>query len=279
MQPASISSVRRTSPPSRYESPHRMERCAGPQSAARSVRRVSSVYAVHSPLMADAEIETARPRTPLNRERVLRTAIELADHQGVDGLSMRRLSAELGVVPMALYKHVANKDELLDAMIDAIVAEINAPRTDIDWKTAVRERILSARRMLLRHPWASRVMESRTRPTPNVMAYMDSMIAMFTAGGFSIDLVHHVMHAMGSRLMGFTQEMFNDRTDEEQPFQPEMLEQLRQAYPPIYALHMTVNHEDASTAGSTGDDQIEFDLALDPMLDGSERPKNRTATH
>ncbi len=148
---------------------------------------------------------------------MLRAAVELADRDGVEGLSMRRLAAELGVVPMALYKHVANKDELLDGMIDVVVAEIDPPRTDTDWKTAVRERILSARRALLRHPWASRVMESRTRPTPIVMAYMDSMIAMFTGGGFSIDLTHHVMHALGSRMIGFTQELFNDQTDPEQP--------------------------------------------------------------
>jgi AcrR family transcriptional regulator len=224
--------------------------------------------------MAKAELEaTVASRTPLNRERVLRAAVELADREGVEGLSMRRLSAELGVVPMALYKHVANKDELLDGMIDVVVAEIDPPRTDTDWKTAVRERILSARRALLRHPWASRVMESRTSPTPTVMSYMDSMIAMFTAGGFSIDLVHHVMHAMGSRLMGFTQEMFNDQTDEEQPFQPQMLEQLKAVFPSIYELYLTVNHEDESIVGAGCDDQFEFEFALDLMLDGIERLK------
>jgi AcrR family transcriptional regulator len=223
--------------------------------------------------MAKTELETTA-RTPLNKERVLRAAVELADREGVDGLSMRRLSAELGVVPMALYKHVANKDELLDGMIDVVVAEIDPPRTDTDWKTAVRERILSARRMLLRHPWASRVMESRTRPTMTVMAYMDSMIAMFLAGGFSIDLIHHVMHAMGSRLMGFTQEMFNDQSDEEQPFQPEMLEQLQTVFPSIYELYLTVNHEDESIVGPGCDDQFEFEFALDLMLDGIERLKD-----
>src|SRR6478672_7155327 len=222
--------------------------------------------------MARAELETGtEPRTPLNKERVLGAAVELADREGVDGLSMRRLAAELGVVPMALYKHVANKDELLDGMIDVIVAEIDPPRTDLDWKPAVRERILSARRMLLRHPWASRVMESRTRPTVTVMAYMDSMIAMFIAGGFSIDLVHHVMHAMGSRLMGFTQEMFNDQTDDEQSFQPEMLEQLKNVFPSIYELYLTVNHEDASIVGAGCDDQFEFEFALDLILDGIDR--------
>jgi len=225
--------------------------------------------------MARAELETGtEPRTPLNRERVLAAAVELADREGVEGLSMRRLAAELGVVPMALYKHVANKDELLDGMIDVVVAEIDPPRTDTDWKTAVRERILSARRMLLRHPWASRVMESRTRPTMTVMAYMDSMIGMFIAGGFSIDLIHHVMHAMGSRLMGFTQEMFNDQSDEEQPFQPEMLEQLQTVFPSIYELYLTVNHEDESIDGPGCDDQFEFEFALDLMLDGIERLKD-----
>jgi len=225
--------------------------------------------------MARAELETGtEPRTPLNRERVLAAAVELADREGVEGLSMRRLAAELGVVPMALYKHVANKDELLDGMIDVVVAEIDPPRTDTDWKTAVRERILSARRMLLRHPWASRVMESRTRPTMTVMAYMDSMIGMFIAGGFSIDLIHHVMHAMGSRLMGFTQEMFNDQSDEEQPFQPEMLEQLQTVFPSIYELYLTVNHEDESIVGPGCDDQFEFEFALDLMLDGVERLKD-----
>jgi len=225
--------------------------------------------------MARAELETGtEPRTPLNRERVLAAAVELADREGVEGLSMRRLAAELGVVPMALYKHVANKDELLDGMIDVVVTEIDPPRTDTDWKTAVRERILSARRMLLRHPWASRVMESRTRPTMTVMAYMDSMIGMFIAGGFSIDLIHHVMHAMGSRLMGFTQEMFNDQSDEEQPFQPEMLEQLQTVFPSIYELYLTVNHEDESIVGPGCDDQFEFEFALDLMLDGIERLKD-----
>jgi AcrR family transcriptional regulator len=186
---------------------------------------------------------------------------------------MRRLSAELGVVPMALYKHFANKDELLDGMIDVVVAEIDPPRTDTDWKTAVRERILSARRALLRHPWASRVMEARTAPTPTVMAYMDSMIAMFTAGGFTIDLTHHVMHAMGSRMMGFSQELFNDQSDPDNPIQPTMLEAMSATYPSIYQLWQAVSHDGASTVGPGCDDQFEFEFALDLMLDGLERLK------
>jgi AcrR family transcriptional regulator len=217
----------------------------------------------------------ATERAPLSRERVLEAAVVLADREGVDGLSMRRLAAELGVVPMALYKHVANKDEMLDGMIDVVVGEIDPPRTDVGWKVAVRDRILSARRALLRHPWASRVMESRRSPTPTVMAYFDSMIQMFTDGGFTIDLTHHVLHAMGSRLMGFSQELFNDQTDPDAPMQPEMLEQMAGAYPSIYRIYRAITHDDGSVVGLGCDDQVEFEFALDLMLDGVERLKDR----
>jgi AcrR family transcriptional regulator len=216
-----------------------------------------------------------KTRTPLSRERVLRAAVELADRDGVNSLSMRRLASELGVVPMALYKHVANKEELLDGMIDVVVGEIDPPRTDVDWRTAVRERILSARRALLRHPWASRVMESRGEPTPTVLAYMDSIIGMFRAGGFSIDLTHHAMHAMGSRLMGFSQELFNDRTDTDPAIEAEMWTQLAGVYPSIAELVTAVNHDGQSIVGAGCDDQFEFEFALDLMLDGLENLKKK----
>ena len=149
-------------------------------------------------------------RIPLSRDRVLAAAVALADEVGIEALSMRRLAQELGVVPMALYKHVANKEELLDGMVDALVSEIDPPVRDAGWKNAVRLRVLSARGALLRHPWARQVLESRTNKTPAVLGYMDSFIGMFLAGGFSVDLTHHVMHALGSRMWGFTQELFDD---------------------------------------------------------------------
>src|SRR5436190_17918379 len=151
------------------------------------------------------QVEAPR-RVRLSRDRVLRAAVALADDTGIESLSMRKLAQELGVVPMALYKHVANKEELLDGMVDVVVGEIDPPVHGTDWKSAVRQRILSARRVLLRHPWASRVLESRANPTPPVLGYMDSMIGMFRTGGFSVDLIHHVMHTLGSRIFGFTQE-------------------------------------------------------------------------
>ncbi|HUL83892.1 MAG TPA: TetR/AcrR family transcriptional regulator [Actinomycetota bacterium] len=214
-------------------------------------------------------------REPLSRERILAAAVALADREGVDALSMRRVAQELGVVPMALYKHLENKEELLGGMLDVVVGEIDAARTDTDWKTAVRERILSARAALLRHPWASRVMETRTEPTPTVMGYMDSMIEMFRAGGFSIDLTHHVMHAMGSRLMGFSQELFNDQSDADPQMDAETFTAMSATYPRIYELFLAVSHDEASVVGPGCDDRFEFEFALDLMLDGLQRHKDR----
>ena len=218
-----------------------------------------------------------RIRAPLSRERILRTAVALADQGGVQTASMRKIALELGVVPMALYKHVAGKDELLGGMIDIVVGEIDPPAVDdVDWKGAIRQRILSARQALLRHPWASRVMESRTEPTPTVLAYMDSMIGMFRAGGFSMDLTHHAMHAMGSRLMGFTQELFNDTGGVDPEVEAEMWGQMADVYPSIYELFRTVTHDDASVVGPGCDDQFEFEFALDLLLDGLEKLKDRS---
>jgi AcrR family transcriptional regulator len=221
--------------------------------------------------MATQVDEGARPRVPLSRDRVLRAAVALADEGGVDALTMRKLAQELGVVPMALYRHVANKDELLDGMIDVVVGEIDPPAGGTDWKTAIRRRVLSARGALLRHPWASRVIESRTTPTPTVLAYMDSMIGIFRAGGFSIDLTHHAMHAMGSRLLGFTQELFDDSADVDPELEAAMLQQMAGRYPHIGEMVMAIAHDQTSVVGQGCDDQFEFEFALDLMLDGLER--------
>jgi AcrR family transcriptional regulator len=212
-----------------------------------------------------------QPRAPLSRERVLRAAVALADEGGVESLSMRKLAQELGVVPMALYKHVSNKDEMLDGMIDLVVGEIDPPPGGTGWKTAIRQRVLSAREALLRHPWASSVIESRTSPTPVVLAYMDSMIGIFRAGGFSIDLTHHAMHAMGSRLLGFTQELFDDTADSGPEMDAGMLRELADRYPHITEMVMAITHDEASVVGQGCDDQFEFEFALDLMLDGLDR--------
>ncbi|TWD16259.1 TetR family transcriptional regulator [Streptomyces sp. T12] len=224
------------------------------------------------PRQADAP---HRPRAPLSRQRVLSAAVALADEGGADALSMRKIAQHLGVVPMALYKHVAHKDELLDGMIDAVVGEIDPPVEDADWKTTVRLRVLSARRMLLRHPWASGVIEARMKaraaPTPAVTAYLDEMIGVFRAGGFPLDLVHHAMHVMGSRLLGFSQELFDDSPGRPPDADALPPEEAAARYPHIAALARAVAHDKGSVVGSGCDDQVEFEFALDLTLDGLER--------
>ncbi len=156
-------------------------------------------------------------------------------------------------------------------MIDVVVGEIDPPVSGNDWKRAVRDRILSARRALLRHPWASRVIESKKNPTPVVLEYMDSMIGMFRAGGFSVNLTHHVMHTIGSRVLGFTQELFNDSRTVDPEMQAIMLRELAGKYPYVVEIAGAASHEGESVVGPGCDDQFEFEFALDLLLDGFER--------
>jgi len=217
-------------------------------------------------------------RTPLSRDRVLHAAVVLADDAGSESLSMRKLAQELGVVPMALYKHVANKEELLDGMVDVVIGEIDPPMTGTGWKAAVRQRILSARRALLRHPWASQVIESRTTPTPAGLAYLNSMIGMFREGGLSVGLTHHVMHAMGSRILGFSQELYTGSPPVDPQVQEAMARELAGRYPYVAEIAMAAAHVEDSVVGSGCDDQFEFEFALDLLLDGIEALHRRAWT-
>lgn len=214
-------------------------------------------------------VESPR-RTPLTKDRVLGAAVKLADETGIDSLSMRKLAEALDVVPMALYKHFANKDQLLDGMIDMVITEIDPPLAGAGWKAAIRARILSARKALKRHPWASRVLETRSSASPVVLDYTNSMIGIFLEGGFSVDLTHHVMHAMGSRLMGFSQELFDDSASMDPEMRDAVVRQMQGRYPYIAEVVKTVYHDAGSVVGAGCDDQFEFEFALDLLLDGLE---------
>ena len=206
-----------------------------------------------------------RPR--LNRDRVLATAIALADELGSDALSMRRLATELDVVPMALYKHVANKEQLLDGMVDAIISEIPRVTLEDNWRLAVRQQVLAARTVLQRHVWARRVIEGRVGKSLAVLDYIEAFAGLFLAGGLTADLTHHAMHALGGRMWGFTQEVFEDAAAApEMP--PEMMLAMAQRYPSILAVAHP--HED-SVVGDGCDDQFEFEFALDLLLEGFDR--------
>jgi AcrR family transcriptional regulator len=140
---------------------------------------------------------------PLSKQRVVTEAIRLADRAGVDKLSMRKLADELGAGAMSLYHYVTNKDELLDAMVDSVFDEIELPTDPGGWKAAMRQRALSARQVLGRHPWAITLMESRTTPGPANLRHHEAVIARLRKAGFSVELATHAYWLLDSYVYGF----------------------------------------------------------------------------
>lgn len=211
-------------------------------------------------------------REPLSRRRVLLAAVAYADAHGIDSLTMRTLAAELDVVPMALYKHVANKEALLDGMVATIVGEIETTPVSGHWKSDVRRRILAARAALVRHRWSQSVLESRAAMTGPMLAYLDALVGLFVSGGLSVDLTHHVMHALGNRMWGFSQDLFAATpSSEAESFQAQK-DALPALFPNLAAIAAAAIHTDPDSGMLTGcDGQSEFEFALDLLLDGVER--------
>jgi AcrR family transcriptional regulator len=145
-------------------------------------------------------------RIRLSRDRVLQTAIRLADEGGIERLTMRRLGEELGVEAMSLYNHVSNKEDLLYGMVDAVFAEIELPSHSDDWKTAIRKRSVSVREVLARHPWANGLMDSGTNPGPATLRHHDRVLGTFRNGGFSIAMTAHAFSALDSYIYGFAKQ-------------------------------------------------------------------------
>jgi AcrR family transcriptional regulator len=191
---------------------------------------------------------------------------------------MRRLAEELGSEAMSLYYHVANKEDVLDGVVDLIAGEINdvvdridVPSKGADWKKAVRQRILSAREILLRHPWAPRVFETRTAMSMAVVRYHDRLVGLMRDGGFSYDLAHHALHALGSRALGFAQELFDPSAGAGDDDAMAALESMADQLPHLVGMLMEVAHDDPDSTLGWCDDQTEFEFALDLILDGLDR--------
>jgi AcrR family transcriptional regulator len=206
----------------------------------------------------------------LSRARILDAAVELADRDGIDALSMRKLAVQLGVDPMSLYNHVRDKDDLLDGIVDVVIGEIEPSTDGTDWKTSLRATILAARRTLLRHPWAPAVIASRRDASPASLRYYDAILGILRRGGFSVEISHHALHVLGSRAVGFAQDLFVDSGRDEPP--PDVaaiaLRQLAAAHPNLGEMALAVSHE-----GGLGpcDDDTEFMFALELILDGLDR--------
>lgn len=208
-------------------------------------------------------------RKPLSKERVVRTALQLADEHGVASLTMRKLAQQLGVEAMSLYHYVANKDEILDHMVDAVFGEIELPRDPADWRTAMRERAISARAALVRHPWAIGLMETRVNPGEATLRHHDAVIGCLRRAGFSIALAAHAYSLLDSYIYGFAMQevtlpLVSPEATEE--VAENILSQLpTETYP--YFTEMIVEH--AMKPGYAYANEFEF--GLDLILDGLER--------
>jgi len=209
------------------------------------------------------------PRIPLTRERVLHSAVALADASGSETLSMRKLGEALGVEAMSLYNHVANKEDLLDGMIDVVFAEIDLPTGWPGWRAAMRQRAISARRVLSRHGWAIGLMESRSSPGPATLRHHDAVIGCLRDAGFSIELAAHAFSVLDSYIYGFALQ------ERSLPFPtPKQTADLAQdilasfpadKYP--HLAELTARHV-LQPGYDYGD---EFEFGLDLILDGLER--------
>ena len=210
-----------------------------------------------------------RRRAPLTRERVLRAAIRLADKGGLEAVSMRKLGQVLRVEAMSLYKHVANKDDLLDGVVDEVFSEIRLPQEGADWRIAMRDRAISARDVLVRHPWAIGLMDSRRNAGPATIRHHDAVIGSLRRGGFSVEMAAHAFSLLDSYIYGFALQ------ETSLPFRtPEELSELADTVMPLapateYPYFAELATEYALRPGySYG---AEFAFGLDLILDGLER--------
>lgn len=213
------------------------------------------------------------PRIRLSRDRVLDTAVALADEKGIDALTMRTLAEALDAGPMSVYYHVANKDEILDGMTDQAFSEIELGAEGLDWRQAMRDRAISVRKVLTLHPWAISLMQSRTNPGPALLHHHDSVIGTLRHAGFSIEMTAHAYSALDAYIYGFVaQELslaFDTSSAEEAA---EVAEAIlgnfpTEAFP--YLAEMTIEH--IMQPGYSYADEFEFGLNL--ILDSLERLK------
>ena len=223
--------------------------------------------------MVSSSAAATGERRTVTRERLLDAAVRLADDGGVEAISMRRLGQELGVEAMSLYHHVANKEALLDAVVERLgedlLAEVEAdtgPDAEQDWRGAVRARSLAARRVMLRHPWLPALLQTRSSMGPSIIRLHDQVLGVLLAGGFSYDLAHHALHALGSRVLGFAQEVFSPGAAGEVDM-PDPAAMVALA-PHIMAMVAAVEHDGPEMTLGWCDDQTEFEFSLDVVLEG-----------
>ena len=212
---------------------------------------------------------------------MLDAGVRLADAEGLEAVTMRRLASSLGVEAMSLYHHVPGKEGLLDGLVEALMDEIRAevgePAASGDWRAEVRDRCLSARRVMLRHPWGPALVGSRRSIPPSVYLHFEELLASLIRGGFSYHLAHQALHTLGSMVLGFVQELFNPSATGEAPDEAAdaeaeaQLAELAEVLPHLAAMVAAELHAADDPTLGWCDGQAEFEFTLDLLLDGLDR--------
>jgi AcrR family transcriptional regulator len=221
--------------------------------------------------MAVRAPERTKRRTPLNRERVLSAAVALADQGGFESLTMRNLAKEVGVEAMSLYNHVANKDDLLDGMIDLVFGEIELPSTDVDWKTAMRRRAVSTREALNRHRWAIGLMEGRSSHGPANLSLHNAVLGCLRAAGFSMEMTVHAYSVQDSYIYGFALQERDMSSESADDFAAEAQRQMHEYQAVLADYPHLVEVVGGYVAKAGYDYATEFLFGLDLILDGLDR--------
>jgi AcrR family transcriptional regulator len=205
-------------------------------------------------------------RAPLNLERTLQVALVIADDEGLEAVTMRRVARELGVEAASLYHHVNGKSQILDGLVDVVAAEVERPLPSADWRAAISERARNTRACLRRHPWAVSLMAARTSPGPATLGLLESGIRCFREGGFSVKQAAHAISVVDSYVHGFVLQEVN------LPFRDEselaaMTGAIMETFPASefpYLFEITVEH----VLKPGFDYGNEFDSGLKVVLDG-----------
>lgn len=210
----------------------------------------------------------APSRVPLNRNLVLAVAVEIADDRGIGAVTMREVASRLGVEAMSLYNHVANKDDILDGMVDLVIEQIDLPSDIVGWREAMRRRAVSAHLVFARHPWVPMLVDSRETSGPSRMLYLDWVLGTLMKAGFSLEGAAHAFSLLDSYLYGFGIQQFNMEADVDAS--PE--EMAKAILTSIPAEKYPYLHRMASHAMESGyDAEADFNFGLEIILDGLER--------
>jgi AcrR family transcriptional regulator len=213
-------------------------------------------------------------RIPLSRDRVLRAALDLADRAGVEAVTMRRLGEELGFEAMSLYRHVANKDDLLDGMLDLVLAEWQLPDGEGDWSEAIRTTARSVHEALRRHPWAARLLMTGARVRPARLRYMECLLGSLRDAGFDAGSTYCFYHVLDGHIFGFSLWEIAYTT----PVDERRVSELMQTIPWDEYPHLA-EHRDQHMNDGPHREVSAFEVGLDLILDGLQETLVSTSSH